>query len=77
MSDDPDRDRLRAALESVGADEARHAENMGLAIMRRLLAGALCAGCGDPLGDGECGQDDEGATMHEACLAEHGANDDS
>lgn len=62
-------DRLRAALESAQADEARHAESQRLAIFRKLLAGALCARCGEPLGDGECGLDDEERTMHEACLA--------
>lgn len=69
MSDDPN--RFAAALASVQADEARHAESMGFAIMRKLLAGALCAGCGEPLGDGECGQDDDGRTLHEACLKEY------
>lgn len=63
-------DHLRAALESVQRDEARQADSLGIAIMRQLLAGALCARCGDPLGDGECGLDDEGRTKHEACLKE-------
>lgn len=68
--DDPaDRVRLRAALESAGADEAQHAQSYALAILRRLLAGALCARCGDPLGDGECGSDEHDRTMHEQCLS--------
>ena len=67
-----DHSSLEAALESIKADEARHSENLGLAVMRKLLAGALCAHCGEPLGDGECGQDDDGRTMHEACLEKIG-----
>lgn len=63
-----DHDSLEDALASVREDEAKHYENLGLAAMRKLLAGALCTHCGEPLGDDECGQDDDGCTMHEACL---------
>ena len=38
--------------------------------LRKFLATALCAHCGEPLGDGEIVQsDDEERTLHKACEA--------
>lgn len=60
--------RLATALENAQAGEYRFAESAGRAVLRRLLQGALCAECGDPLGDEDCGNDDNGRTLHERCL---------
>lgn len=43
--------------------------------LRKFLAGALCAECGEPLGgthgDGDIVQDDDERTLHKECLADH------
>lgn len=60
---------LEATMKQIQNEEATHYQNHALAVMRNLLAGALCAECGEPLGtEGEVEQDDDGRTLHEACL---------
>lgn len=44
---------------------------LAAAQLRKFLAGALCAHCGEPLGEGvEVVQDDDERTMHASCLSD-------
>lgn len=49
-------------------EEAERAGRMVERQMRKFLAGALCAECGEPLGeDREIVQDDDERTLHKDC----------
>jgi len=46
--------------------------------LRKFLAGALCAQCGEPLGeDGEIVMDDDDRTVHKNCLPQDGEDHDA
>jgi hypothetical protein len=59
-------DTMKRVQAEAEAQSMRHAA----AQLRKFLATALCAHCGEPLGDGEIVQsDDEERTLHKACEA--------
>lgn len=59
------------AAEQMLRQEIEDANRAGRAVerqMRKFLAGALCAECGEPLGeDREIVQDDDERTIHKEC----------
>ena len=66
-----------SAAEQMLRQEVEEANRAGRAVerqMRKFLAGALCAECGEPLGDthgdGDIVQDDDERTLHKHCLKE-------
>ena len=64
-------DHLKMALELTQAQDEAQAMRLAAAQLRKFLAGALCAVCGDPLGtEQEIVQDDEDRTMHKGCEGE-------
>ena len=67
-----------SAAEQMLRQEIEDANRAGRAVerqMRKFLAGALCAECGEPLGDtggdGDIVQDDDERTLHKKCLTDH------
>jgi len=59
-----------AAIQKEEAERWGSLENLRL---RRLLEGALCACCGEPIADANDAFDAEEGTVHKACLASDGA----
>lgn len=67
----PDNDGLRDTLHKVQAASEERAMHLAAAQLRKFLSTALCAVCGDPLGDGEIIQNQsETKTMHADCTEE-------
>lgn len=52
----------------IRAEEQERSYRHAAQELRKFLAGALCAECGEPLGnDDEIVQDDDDRTMHKSC----------
>lgn len=66
-------DHLADMLKSIQDEDAKRHERYGMQAMKKLLGGALCAYCGETLGEeGEVEQDDEGRTHHADCTEDRG-----
>ena len=66
---------FRKAMEDIQAQDEARAMRLAAAQLRKFLAGALCAVCGDPLGtEDEIIQDDDDRTMHARCESADDAN---
>lgn len=62
---------LETAMEIAKLQSDVHETRMVMLQLRKFLAGALCASCGEPLGhDEEIVQNDEEETLHARCESE-------
>lgn len=59
---------IKEQFAKIQAEESARGDRLIMRQMRKFLAGALCAECGEPLGeDEEIVQDDDERTMHAKC----------